>query len=261
MTISIRRATPADAAGYARIMSDPAVYPGLMQLPFNNEAAVARAPDRKRCRGQGRPDPRGRARRRHRRQRRSSSDVAAAAGAPPPCRDARPVRRPRGPRAGRRDGADAGDVRLRRPLARPAAHRAHGLRRQRAGDRALSQVRLRDRGAVSRLRDARRRARRRVLDGPDPSRLRRPSLHVRPRPATRPREDRARVRAWPGAGGCVDAGAEERVSFPEPRRCGQRAGGPHRSLVSGGHGRSERAGAGGRRCSTAALAPSTGAAS
>ena len=37
MTVTIRRATPADAAGYARVMSDPAVYPGLMQLPYNNE--------------------------------------------------------------------------------------------------------------------------------------------------------------------------------------------------------------------------------
>jgi L-phenylalanine/L-methionine N-acetyltransferase len=37
MTVTIRRATPADAAGFARVMSDPAVYPGLMQLPFNNE--------------------------------------------------------------------------------------------------------------------------------------------------------------------------------------------------------------------------------
>ena len=37
MMITIRRATPADAAGYARIMGDPAIYPGLMQLPFNNE--------------------------------------------------------------------------------------------------------------------------------------------------------------------------------------------------------------------------------
>jgi putative acetyltransferase len=36
MTITIRRATPDDAEGYARIMSNPAVYPGLMQLPFNN---------------------------------------------------------------------------------------------------------------------------------------------------------------------------------------------------------------------------------
>ena len=36
MTITIRRATPDDAVGYARVMSDPAVYPGLMQLPFNN---------------------------------------------------------------------------------------------------------------------------------------------------------------------------------------------------------------------------------
>lgn len=37
MTITIRRATPDDAAAFARVMSDPAVYPGLMQLPFNNE--------------------------------------------------------------------------------------------------------------------------------------------------------------------------------------------------------------------------------
>jgi L-phenylalanine/L-methionine N-acetyltransferase len=36
MTIKIRRATPDDAEGYARIMSDPAVYPTLMQLPYNN---------------------------------------------------------------------------------------------------------------------------------------------------------------------------------------------------------------------------------
>jgi putative acetyltransferase len=37
MKITIRRAVADDAAGFARIMSDPAVYPGLMQLPFNNE--------------------------------------------------------------------------------------------------------------------------------------------------------------------------------------------------------------------------------
>ena len=37
MTLTIRRATPADAPGYARVMSDPAVYPGLMQLPYNDE--------------------------------------------------------------------------------------------------------------------------------------------------------------------------------------------------------------------------------
>src|SRR5205085_4917730 len=37
MTVTIRRATPADAAGYARVMSDPGVYPGLVQLPYNNE--------------------------------------------------------------------------------------------------------------------------------------------------------------------------------------------------------------------------------
>ena len=34
MTIIVRRATPNDAAAYARIMGDPAVYPGLMQLPI-----------------------------------------------------------------------------------------------------------------------------------------------------------------------------------------------------------------------------------
>ncbi len=37
MTIIVRRATPNDAAAYARIMGDPAVYPGLMQLPYTNE--------------------------------------------------------------------------------------------------------------------------------------------------------------------------------------------------------------------------------
>ncbi len=37
MTLAIRRATPADAAAYARIMADPAVFPGLMQMPHANE--------------------------------------------------------------------------------------------------------------------------------------------------------------------------------------------------------------------------------
>jgi putative acetyltransferase len=37
MTIVVRRATPDDAAAFARIMGDPAVYPGLMQLPLTNE--------------------------------------------------------------------------------------------------------------------------------------------------------------------------------------------------------------------------------
>ena len=37
MTITVRRATPNDAAAYARIMGDPAVYSGLMQLPYNDE--------------------------------------------------------------------------------------------------------------------------------------------------------------------------------------------------------------------------------
>jgi putative acetyltransferase len=37
MTITVRRATPKDAAAYARFMGDPAVFGGLMQLPFTNE--------------------------------------------------------------------------------------------------------------------------------------------------------------------------------------------------------------------------------
>ncbi|HUP08155.1 MAG TPA: GNAT family N-acetyltransferase [Caldimonas sp.] len=34
----VRRATPHDAPAYARIMGDPAVYPGLMQMPYADEA-------------------------------------------------------------------------------------------------------------------------------------------------------------------------------------------------------------------------------
>jgi L-phenylalanine/L-methionine N-acetyltransferase len=37
MTVTVRRATPNDAAAFARIMSDPAVYPGLLQMPLGNE--------------------------------------------------------------------------------------------------------------------------------------------------------------------------------------------------------------------------------
>lgn len=35
----IRRATPDDAAAHARIMSDPDVFPGLLQMPFGDVAA------------------------------------------------------------------------------------------------------------------------------------------------------------------------------------------------------------------------------
>ena len=34
---TVRRATVNDAAAFARIMGDPAVYPGLMQMPHTNE--------------------------------------------------------------------------------------------------------------------------------------------------------------------------------------------------------------------------------
>ena len=37
MTITIRRATPNDAAAYARFMSHPDVFAALMQMPFTDE--------------------------------------------------------------------------------------------------------------------------------------------------------------------------------------------------------------------------------
>jgi putative acetyltransferase len=38
MSLTIRRSTVNDAASYARIMSDPRVYPMLLQLPYGDEA-------------------------------------------------------------------------------------------------------------------------------------------------------------------------------------------------------------------------------
>ena len=35
--INVRRARPADAADYARVMGDPAVYANLLQLPMPSE--------------------------------------------------------------------------------------------------------------------------------------------------------------------------------------------------------------------------------
>jgi putative acetyltransferase len=37
MTITVRRASPKDAAAYARLMGDPAVFGGLLQMPFTDE--------------------------------------------------------------------------------------------------------------------------------------------------------------------------------------------------------------------------------
>lgn len=37
MTITVRRASVQDATAYARIMGDPGVFPGLMQMPYTNE--------------------------------------------------------------------------------------------------------------------------------------------------------------------------------------------------------------------------------
>lgn len=37
MSITVRRASLSDAAAFARIMGDPAVFPGLMQMPYTNE--------------------------------------------------------------------------------------------------------------------------------------------------------------------------------------------------------------------------------
>ena len=41
MTITIRRATPKDAAAFARTMGDPIVYPNLMQMPYTNDGIWA----------------------------------------------------------------------------------------------------------------------------------------------------------------------------------------------------------------------------
>ena len=37
MSITVRRASVNDAAAYARIMGDPGVFPGLMQMPYTHE--------------------------------------------------------------------------------------------------------------------------------------------------------------------------------------------------------------------------------
>ena len=37
MTVTVRRATPRDAAAFARLMNDPAVYGALMQMPHTSE--------------------------------------------------------------------------------------------------------------------------------------------------------------------------------------------------------------------------------
>jgi len=37
MTITIRRASTKDAPAFARMMADPAVYPGLLQMPYASE--------------------------------------------------------------------------------------------------------------------------------------------------------------------------------------------------------------------------------
>jgi putative acetyltransferase len=37
MSITVRRASPKDAAAYARIMGDPAIYSGLLQAPYNDQ--------------------------------------------------------------------------------------------------------------------------------------------------------------------------------------------------------------------------------
>ena len=46
-TITVRRARPGDAAAFARIMGDPEVYPGLMQVPLPSEEQWHARLDRK----------------------------------------------------------------------------------------------------------------------------------------------------------------------------------------------------------------------
>jgi putative acetyltransferase len=40
MTITIRRSNPKDAAAHARILADPSVHPGLLQMPFIDETVM-----------------------------------------------------------------------------------------------------------------------------------------------------------------------------------------------------------------------------
>ena len=55
MSITVRRATPRDAAAYARLMSHPSVFGNLMQLPMPTEELWHALGDRKNGKGEDYP--------------------------------------------------------------------------------------------------------------------------------------------------------------------------------------------------------------
>ena len=104
--VVVRRSTVADADGFARMLSNPEVYPQLLQMPYGSaEHWRARLADNA-VPGKPRPVAGGRGRRRRRRRRRrpaSGRRVAAAA----PCDDAGHAGAARVAAAGRRHAAAA----------------------------------------------------------------------------------------------------------------------------------------------------------
>ena len=236
MTITIRRARVDDAAAIARLMDDPAVYPGLMQMPYaSEEAQRARLAE---SLAPGKADLLLVAER--------GGEVVGSCGmhpglepAPPPRDDDRHLGARRCAGAGRRQRADAGSLRLRGPLDRLAAPRALRVRRQRTRDRAVPPLRVRDRRTLSRLRAARRCLRRRVRDGARASRAARDRRRIGE--ATRREGVALGARRLPLRLARLRVGRGARL-VPEPRRSRQRAGRADRPLLR----RGDRAGAGDR---------------
>ena len=241
MTVTIRRATPADAAGFARVMSDPAVYPGLMQLPFNNEHQWRERLTE--STGAGKIDLVLVAER--------DGTIVGNSGLH---LNATPhyVRRRHAAAIGIAVAPEAQGQGVGTALMQAMcdyADRWIGLLRleltvyvdNARGDRPLHEVRLRDRGALSRLCDARRRAGRCLHDGPHPSR----AADDR---SARPGRSAASVRValvLLALSGALGTGRRRRrgagvVSEPRRRR---RAGRPHRSLVPGRECQPDRSGA------------------
>jgi hypothetical protein len=216
----------------------PAIYPGLMQLPFNNEhqwrerpAPRAPAPARSTwCLVAERDGHHRRNSGLHPERRRRTTCAAAM-----PRRSASPVA-PEAARAGCRHGADAGDVQLRRPLDRPvcgSSSPSTSTTPRRSRSTASSASRS---GTLSRLCDARRPSCR--------CRSRWPRIHPAPPtiepavPAGLPGAPQLRVASahYTPLPCALGPGRRRRRGaglVSQPRRRGQRAGRPHRPLVSG----------------------------
>ena len=242
-------------------MGDPAVY----RRPDADAATPARRRWRARLRrepgaGQDRPVAGRRARRRGRRHRRACIRSGRRCGAATSPTIGISVGA-RGAGAGRRHGADAGDVRLRRSLDGRAAHRAHRLRRQRARrSRSIASSASRSRAATAATRCA-------TGATSMPSRWR-ASIPIRRRSPPRARRGEAvgmaarrgalaRRRRARGARVRWRRSAAGARLLPEPRRRRQRAGRADRLLLRRPRRRRRRR----SPCSTAATASTTSAAS